>query len=318
MLNSSLALLYKVTEDFLHKHAIHLQHRDFAQLQEQYHDFKTGSAITQLSKKQAYLYMAYRMPATFSALEKILKSPRIPTPQTHLDLGAGTGAASWAVLSHFPHVQHIHMVEHNKELSFLAQNLMQAAFPHIKPAITLESLATCTPDQNYDLVTLSYVMNELSPSKHMPLIQKMWAHCNQTLVVVEPGNPKGFQIIHSIREWARTQNISILAPCSHDGICPLYGKDWCHFTARFPRSTRLRQLKKGALGYEDEPFSYLILSNTHQTPVGARILYPPQKTPQGIKLTLCQPQSPKIELITKKSHLYKKSKNKDWGDCWEG
>lgn len=57
----------------------------------------------------------------------------------------------------------------------------------------------------------------------------------------------------------------IVAPCPHDGTCPMTGKKmWCHFNQRFLRTraqkvTKIRPDKQhGPRDFQDERFSYIV------------------------------------------------------------
>lgn len=65
------------------------------------------------------------------------------------------------------------------------------------------------------------------------------------------------------------------------------GKDWCHFAARLSRSSLHRFLKRGALGHEDEKYSYLVASKAPHTSSGARVLRHPLKKKGRTLATLC-------------------------------
>ena len=66
----------------------------------------------------------------------------------------------------------------------------------------------------------------------------------------------------------------VVAPCPHDGRCPMDGKTtWCHFSQRFERTElqRLVKLRKGHLpprDYQDERFSYVVLRRGPRPPPG--------------------------------------------------
>jgi len=73
-----------------------------------------------------------------------------------------------------------------------------------------------------------------------------------------------------------------------------------------------RQLKSGALGYEDEKFSYLIASKLAYSPSGKRVLRTPIKRKGHHILELCTPIGIEKKIISKKEKdLYRKVK---WGD----
>jgi ribosomal protein RSM22 (predicted rRNA methylase) len=99
----------------------------------------------------------------------------------------------------------------------------------------------------FDLIILGYVLQEVANQKGRVLVlQALWSRLKEggALIVVEPGSPKGFRYIHSVREWvlAKDRNeASIVGPCPHHGKCPM-GRNpdlWCHFsqlTQRLPSS----------------------------------------------------------------------------------
>jgi ribosomal protein RSM22 (predicted rRNA methylase) len=60
----------------------------------------------------------------------------------------------------------------------------------------------------------------------------------------------------------------VVAPCPHDGVCPLAAPGspaWCHFVVRFSRPKSLQDAKAShgahtsAQNYQDERFSYVVL-----------------------------------------------------------
>jgi hypothetical protein len=67
------------------------------------------------------------------------------------------------------------------------------------------------------------------------------------LLLLEPGTPSGSAHIQRARSqlldaaWQQQQQqqpgIHVVAPCPHDGACPLAGRaSWCHFVQRFQAS----------------------------------------------------------------------------------
>jgi len=86
----------------------------------------------------------------------------------------------------------------------------------------------------------------------------------------------------------------VVAPCPHDGRCPMDGTDsWCHFAQRFRRTTALKRTKtlqggKKPRDYQDERFSYVILRRGPRPARAAptRIIAPKPAGPyDGLDLT---------------------------------
>ena len=81
-----------------------------------------------------------------------------------------------------------------------------------------------------------------------------------------------------------------VAPCPHDLPCPLPPADWCHFAVRLPRSKLHRRAKGVELGYEDEKFSYAVLSaESPCAKAAARIIRQPQTRSGHVNLVTCEP-----------------------------
>lgn len=155
-----------------------------------------------------------------------------------------------------------------------------------------KSKAQQTGRQTYDLVVASYVLTEMqSDAARQQAVDMLWRQTKDVLVLIEPGTPSGSAHVRH----ARTQVLSggspssahkqsqkgihqqapskqsqpagahVVAPCPHDGKCPMEGtKSWCHFAQRFQRSDLQRRHKvlpggHGARTYQDERFSYVVL-----------------------------------------------------------
>ena len=86
-------------------------------------------------------------------------------------------------------------------------------------------------------------------------------------------------------------------------------RDWCHFAVRLSRTPLHRTLKGGALGYEDEKYSYLIASKVTHLPSGSRIVRRPIKRKGGALLTLCRASHLEQKMVTSKEE-----KKLKWGD----
>lgn len=268
------------------------------------------SGFHEEAKRLAYL--AARMPATYVAARKALE--KVPFPVSSVcDLGAGPGTASWAACDLFPEIEKIVLIEASAEAIELGKRLAEAApYAALREADWRRgSLAHCEIPEA-ELGVFSYVLNELEePQK---LVERAWERFS-VLVLIEPGTPKGFGIVRVMRERLLEMGAWIAAPCPHRLACP---SDWCHFAARVERSRLHRQLKEGALGYEDEKFSYLIASKTAVPHAPSRIVRHPQKLSGHVRLSLCQGNG-KLEEKTvsrKDKELYRQARDAEWGDAW--
>src|SRR5262249_30877357 len=111
-----------------------------------------------------------------------------------------------------------------------------------------------------DLVVASYMIGEIGDAERTALAEAMWAKTRDTLLVVEPGTPAGYARIIALRAQLIAAGAHVVAPCPHDGACPLVAPDWCHFSQRLQRSRAHMQLKGAEVPFEDERFAYVALS----------------------------------------------------------
>ncbi|MFJ1816497.1 small ribosomal subunit Rsm22 family protein [Streptomyces sp. NPDC093108] len=268
-------------------------------------------------------YAAYRMPATFEAVRSALAALREAAPDwapaTHTDVGGGTGAASWAVAGAWagPRTTVLDWAEPalalGRELAGLSgiPALTAAEWRRARIGAGLELAPT-------DLITVSYVLKELTADVRTALVDTA-AAAAQAVVVVEPGTPDGYTRIIEARDRLIAAGLSVAAPCPHDEACPIEpGTDWCHFSARVSRSSLHRQVKGGSLPYEDEKFSYVVATRFAAQPVGARVIRKPQIRKGQVLLDLCtRDEALRRATVTKRhGELYRAARDVAWGDEW--
>lgn len=257
-------------------------------------------------------YLGARMPATYAAIHKVLAPLSL---EGHLlDLGAGPGTASWAAATLFPHLQQITLIEKSPEAIALGKTLMQASSDPLLAKAQWLQQTLADPIPSADAAILSYVLNEV-PEASL-LIEKCWEAVS-LLILIEPGTPKGFQLIRKARDLLIGLKAHILAPCPHAYACPMQGTDWCHFAARVERTRLHRLLKGGSLGYEDEKFSYLVVSKKPGIPFYGRVVRAPLKGSGFVRLPLCA-RSGKLEekvIVRKQKEIYRKARDLAWGDA---
>ncbi|MFG2457548.1 small ribosomal subunit Rsm22 family protein [Streptomyces sp. NPDC048523] len=267
-------------------------------------------------------YAAYRMPATFEAVHAALEAlaEAVPdwSPAGHTDVGGGTGAATWAVAATWPGDRAVTVLDWSEPALALGREIA-AANPALKDArwqrarIGQDLALPAT-----DLVTVSYVLNELAPADRTALVDTAAASA-QTVVIVEAGTPAGYARVIEARDRLVAAGFRVAAPCPHSAACPIApGEDWCHFSARVSRSSLHRQVKGGSLPYEDEKFSYVAATRLPATPAPARVIRRPQIRKGQVLLDLCEPDEQLTRRTVTKRHgdLYKAARDTAWGDAW--
>ncbi|OMO79863.1 Cytochrome c oxidase assembly protein CtaG/Cox11 [Corchorus capsularis] len=240
-------------------------------------------------------YVASRMPAVYSACYKVLSElkRRLPgfSPAKVLDFGAGTGSAFWAVREVWPKsMEKVNIVEPSQSMQRAGQSLIQDLknLPIIHSYTNLQGLAKDVrkSEREHDLVIASYVLGEIPSLKdRITIVRQLWNLTRDVLVLIEPGTPHGSNIISQMRShllWMEKRKLRkakvnkeeskdlidlrsgvfIVAPCPHDGRCPLENSGkYCHFVQRLQRTSSQRAYKRSKgdplRGFEDEKFSYV-------------------------------------------------------------
>ncbi len=276
------------------------------------------------SRADRLSYLTTRMPATVAVIRRVLEEIKLRQPElvleSVLDMGAGPGTSLWAFAALFP-ITKSTLIEQDAELIQLGQSLLlKGSYPCFRNAVwEQDNLLNRKILPPHDCVIFSYVLNEIPKECHPNIIEAGWQAAFKNLIIIEPGTPKGFQIILSARQQLISLGASLIAPCPQANECPLAcsASRWCHFSERLERSREHRWLKGGELGYEDEKYSYLIVSKEKSRPYHARILSHPQKRSGHVHFEFCTAEGLSTKTFSKKnSETYKQAKKLDWGEAW--
>lgn len=280
--------------------------------------YRAENGFSVKTKAETCAYAVVRMPATYCAalfaLEQTAK--RFGTDiETMLDVGAGTGAVCWAAGEVFPDLNSVSCLEREGNMSEIGEMLMKKGnFPcdFSWNSFDLTSGAALPKAQ---LVTASYVLNELNKNDRKSAVSRLWTAAEKLLIIIEPGTPAGFAVLREVRENLIQLGANIVAPCPSAGECPLLSDDWCHFSARAARSKLHKQLKGGDAPYEDEKFCYIAAARGNVEPCAARVIRHPKIESGKITLPLCTANGITQKIVTKKDGaLFKKARKTDWGE----
>lgn len=280
-------------------------------LSDRYHADTPAPLLNQPAEVLAYI--AARMPATYAAVyaacAEVLPLLKV-TGVT--DLGGGPGSALWAISQICAGLKHVDVMEQNPQFLRLNQALSPFAATQYHQACLMK---TPTYPEN-DAVIASYVLNELSHP--LTVVARAWAAARRCLILIEPGTPTGFANLKAAREYLIAQGAFIAAPCTHHEVCPLSGRDWCHFSVRLERPLFHRLAKRAVLPYEDEKYAYLIATRMPLTrPVG-RIIKNPLHRGGNTRLDVCQEgQIQRLMSSKREGARYRRAKDARWGDGWE-
>lgn len=260
------------------------------------------------TRPEVAAYLAFRAPATFAAAAAVflhVKRQRPDwSPRSLLDVGAGPGVATWAAVDAWPSLEQLTLVEAEPEMIAAGRELM--------PAGTWVQTDASAARGPAELVIASYVLGELRE----PVAPTLWEQAADTIAFVEPGTPAGYRRILAARAAVIEAGGFTLAPCPHDLPCPLPEDDWCHFGVRLPRSKLHRRAKGVELGYEDEKYSYAVLSREPVTKAHARVIRQPQVRSGHVNLVTSESDGIHTRTVSRKQgKLYKEARGSAWGDA---
>lgn len=261
----------------------------------------------------AAAYLAYRAPATYAAAAAVFLQVRAQRPEwrprTLLDAGAGPGVAAWAALEAWPSLERVVCVEGEPAMAAAGRELLPDA-DWIETDVSAP--AGLRPA---DLVLCSYVLGELAEPARAA--QQLWELASDTAAFVEPGTPDGYRRVLAARAAVLAAGGHTVAPCPHDRPCPLPEDDWCHFAARLPRSRLHRRAKGAELGWEDEKFSYAVLSREPVRPAAARVIRRPVPRSGYVELVTSEADGVVRERRVARSAgaRYRAARKAAWGDA---
>ena len=280
-----------------------------------------GSSATIRSEADALAYALARMPATYAATAACLNAlgearPDF-SPKTLLDVGAGPGTAIFAAAEAFSSLTSFALFDANPSLRALALDLTRdnerlAALTYTSgdARVALARAAAA------DLVIASYLIGELGEADRSTLADAMWARTRDTLVVIEPGTPAGYARILALRKQLIEAGAQVAAPCPHERECPLTPPDWCHFSQRLARSRAHKQVKGANVPFEDERFSYVVLTRATGTRRFSRVLAQPALNKAGIAAKLCTAEGVALAKVARRDkQAYAAARHWRWGDA---
>lgn len=291
-----------------------------AQLSERYRSGRTEAR--EFGPGETHAYLATRVPATFASTARVLDELAAVAPgfapESLLDLGAGPGTATWAAVDAFASICSAMLVERDREMAALGGRLAESGGLRLEQMSWVRGDATSVELAGADLVVAAYVLGELGERREQGALWRWWKATRGQLVLVEPGTPAGFGRLREARSLLVSWGAHVSAPCPHDDVCPMTGSDWCHFSVRLERSGLHRELKAARLGYEDEKFSYLVVSSSTPPSRAARLVRSPRAHKGHVRLVTCDTGGLSERVVSRsEGEPYRRARAARWGDRFE-
>jgi ribosomal protein RSM22 (predicted rRNA methylase) len=174
-----------------------------------------------------------------------LLGPKMFQPKRIIDFGIGCGSASAAALDVFDTVDWIHGVDPSRSMRDASERVLREVIEYIgSPTrvtfsgnLSSEVAGSESTTGGFDLALFAYTAMEI-PQVEATLAAAavLWEKLrpNGVFVMVEPGNPDGFNSIRAVRamlletcppdsidEGPGAYRCHIIAPCTHSQTCPM-------------------------------------------------------------------------------------------------
>lgn len=290
-------------------------------------NYRAGGGSHRIATADDVLAYAFaRLPATYAAAAAVFNAmgETLPTfrPRTMLDVGAGPGTAAFAAVQAFETLVDIRLIDANAGLRNLALTLTAEAHDetlrqivHTRSYLHGDALTLLAGAQPVDLVIASYVAGEIAVGELLRFTQLLWTATVGALAIIAPGTPEGYKCVMRMRGELIASGAHVAAPCPHQRPCPLQPPDWCHFSQRLPRSRDHLRIKGAEAPFEDEKFSYVVLSRDKPQSIDARVLAQPKITKPAVTTKLCTDSGVETDIGTRrKPDAYRRRKSWRWGD----
>lgn len=248
-------------------------------------------------------YLQYYLPVNLAKVRSILDElpgdgirPREDRPLRVLDVGAGPGTASLAVLEwwldHGRNRSEMSVIalDHSRSALAVAKRLWQSvADARQAMGVTFEihpvdlerqgevQRALAGWDGQIDLIVLGNVLNESFPNDRDPvgrrvkIVARLLQHLVDvgSLIIVEPALREPTRGLHALRDRVVGEGLAtVYSPCLHDHACPalLHPEDWCHEERSWDPPASVVALDREVGFIKDAlKFSYLVLRKDGRT-----------------------------------------------------
>ncbi|MBS0473070.1 MAG: SAM-dependent methyltransferase [Proteobacteria bacterium] len=271
-----------------------------------------GSAGAVTARDDALAYLVARLPATYAVaaavFDQITSAAVGFAPVSLLDAGAGPGTAAVAAREVWRSLRDVTLLEPNAQFRALAEQFVPNA-TMIARGITGAALPQA------ELVIANFVLAEIAEQR--ATVEALWSATLDTLVLVEPGTPAGFERICAARTQLIASGAYVIGPCTHAQACPIVAPDWCHFSQRLPRSRDHLIAKDARVPFEDERYSWIAVSRQRRSAFDgqARVLTPPKEAKPGTTFRVCTAAGIEDRFIARRDRVtFARLRRAGWGD----
>jgi SAM-dependent methyltransferase len=213
-------------------------------------------------------YLLFYWPVSYAQARAVL--PEVGRrPRSALDLGSGPGPVAFAAMD--AGASEVIAADRSAKALGLARDLAAEAGEALGTREWDGARASKLPDGQFDLITVSHVLNELhagapdATARRAALCEQLLAKLKPqgSLLIVEPALRETSRALLEVRDVLVQKGHAVRAPCLWRGPCPALqkGSDWCHAERSYRTPAVVEALAKAAgLHKEALKMSYLVLA----------------------------------------------------------
>ena len=224
--------------------------------------------------KDMLAYLSLRFPATYAqlmgALSQVKERMHNWQPKNVLDLGCGPATGMFAAKEVFPSITTAMGIDRERYFLSIGEELLYESKLDMKATWeqkTIPSFLDTPVAEKYDLIIVANVLNELTVELREQLMQKLIECSSGMVLLLEPGNNRGSQIIQKVAQDLSEQKQTLIAPYLNNTF--VKKEDfWIHFPQRFIRPEFQRRIRQSmreselmASDWEEAKYSYLAFGN---------------------------------------------------------
>ena len=178
------------------------------------------------------------------------------SPLRILDLGTGTGAAIWGLLSYFLdekkniplEITLTDSLEENLSETEKFSTFFISRIGHIVPILSFQKFDLRKPkeipekiksSEPFHLITMMNVLNELDEANDSFLLESLMSLLDEqgTVIMIEPATRTQSRRLLRFRDLAIQKGANVYSPCTRQAGCPALKKedDWCHTEMKWKR-----------------------------------------------------------------------------------
>jgi len=276
-------------------------------------------------------YLALRVSSTYSqiygALESIKELNPNWKPESILDLGSGPGTGIWAAAELFPSLNNAVAIERDKNFINIGQEI-SGSLNNIKVEWQQTDLSKALPKlyENFDLVVIANVLNEMDSDGIQKTLNFAKNHCNGIIVIIEPGTPYGYETIIETESLLHSPQSVLIAPYIQNKFIDSEDVTFIQrikrpdFQKRVRQVQRKKEIDKSKLlppsDWEESKYYYLAYSKfkSELSPT-KRLLDKSKQFKPYMEIKALTKDGVKIEQIMKRDKInYKIARKAKWGD----